>query len=164
MYHLSHTPSLCWLEKYYFINYSICLLEYNRKFLNCPTFLLLLESIQWNIYAYWSELVTKLAVSLNFEMDPNVDNTYSVHILCLLFKYCRLLLSSDSQHDRFNSHRHQLLVMLSNKAEQTLLKVLSLLPVLVMDYAILFKLLHSLAVKPEDTTLKYFKFAKDTNM
>lgn len=71
---------------------------------------------------------------------------------------------SDSQHDRFNSHRHQLLVMLSNKAEQTLLKVLSLLPVLVMDYAILFKLLHSLAVKPEDTTLKYFKFAKDTNM
>lgn len=67
---------------------------------------------------------------------------------------------SDSQHDRFNSHRHQLLVMLSNKAEQTLLKVLSLLPVLVMDYAILFKLLHSLAVKPEDTTLKYFKICK----
>lgn len=42
---------------------------------------------------------------------------------------------SDSQHDRFNSHRHQLLVMLSYKAEQTLLKVLSLLPVLVIRAA-----------------------------
>lgn len=138
IYHLSHTPSLCWLEKYYFINYSICLLEYNRKFLNCPTFLLLLESIQWNIYAYWSELVTKLSVRFtkfwNGSLMLTIPTAYIYCVCCL--NIVNYYFPSDSQHDRFNSHRHQLLVMLSNKAEQTLLKVLSLLPVLVMDYAI----------------------------
>lgn len=136
IYHLTHTASLCWLEKYYFINYSICLLEYNRKFLNCQTFSTASRkhTMEYLCLLIWvGDKTCCFTPFWNGSPMLTIPTAYICCVCCL--NIVDYYFPSDSQHDRFNSHRHQLLVMLSYKAEQTLLKVLSLLPVLVIRAA-----------------------------